>query len=185
MKELLKLCLVFFKIGATTFGGGYALLPILQRELVENRGWATDEEIVDYFAIGQCTPGIISVNTATFIGYKRAGVAGGILATLGFVMPSLIVITVIAALISNFADYSIVQNAFAGIRAGVCALSLNAIIKLWKNAIVDKTTLVIFGVVLILSFVLSVSPVVMVIGAGTFGIIINFIRAEKMKGGDL
>ena len=185
MKELLKLCGVFFKIGATTFGGGYALLPILQRELVENRGWATDEEIVDYFAIGQCTPGIISVNTATFIGYKRAGVAGGILATLGFVLPSLIVITVIAALISNFADYAVVQNAFAGIRAGVCALSLNAIIKLWKNAIVDKTTLVIFGAVLVLSFALSVSPVFMVIGAGTFGIIINFIRAKKMKGGDL
>lgn len=185
MKELIKLFLVFFRIGITTFGGGYALLPILQRELVEQRGWATEEEIVDYFAIGQCTPGIISVNTATFIGYKRAGSAGGIVATLGFVTPSLIVITIIAALIKNFADYKIVQNAFAGIRAGVCALSLNAIIKLWKNAVVDKTTLVIFMAVMVLSFILSVSPVVMVIGAGAFGIVINFIRAKKMKGGQL
>ena len=185
MRELLKLYFIFFKIGITTFGGGYALLPILQRELVEHRGWATDEEIVDYFAIGQCTPGIISVNTATFIGYKRAGVAGGILATLGFVTPSLIVITIIAALIQNFADYRVVQNAFAGIRAGVCALSLNAIVKLWKNAIVDKTTLIIFAVVLALSLILSVSPVIMVVGAGAFGIIINFMRAKKMKGGQI
>lgn len=185
MKELIRLFCIFFKIGITTFGGGYALLPILQRELVQNRGWATDEEIVDYFAIGQCTPGIISVNTATFIGYKRHGVAGGIVATLGFVTPSLIVITIIAALITNFADFAVVQNAFAGIRAGVCALSLNAIIKLWKNAVVDKITLVIFMVVLTVSAVLAVSPVIMVVGAGIFGIIINFIRAKKMKGGEL
>ncbi|MBR5228953.1 MAG: chromate transporter [Firmicutes bacterium] len=184
MKELIKLYLVFFRIGITTFGGGYALLPILQRELVEQRGWATDEELMDYFAIGQCTPGIISVNTATFIGYQRAGATGGILATLGFVTPSLIVITIIAALIQNFADYRIVQNAFAGIRAGVCAISLHAIIKLWKNAVVDKTTLLIFMTVMVLSFVLSVSPVFMVMGAGIFGIIINFIRAKKIKGGN-
>ncbi len=185
MKKLINLFFVFFKIGMTTFGGGYALLPILQRELVQDKGWATDEEIVDYFAIGQCTPGIISVNTATFIGYKRKGVVGGIVATLGFVTPSLIVITIIAALITNFADYAIVQNAFAGIRAGVCALSLNAIIKLWKNAVVDKITLAIFMVVLFVSAITKVSPVIMVVCAGIFGIIINFILAKKMKGDQL
>ena len=89
MKELWSLFLTFAKVGVMTFGGGYAMLPILQREVVENKGWATDEELTDYFAIGQCTPGVIAVNTATFIGQKRAGIAGGIVATLGVVFPSL------------------------------------------------------------------------------------------------
>lgn len=104
MKDYLELFLTFAKIGVTTFGGGYAMLPILQREVVEDKKWVSNEEIVDYFAIGQCTPGIIAVNVATFVGKKRKGIAGGILATLGVVFPSLIIITVIAAVISNFMD---------------------------------------------------------------------------------
>ena len=96
MKELLVLFLTFAKVGVMTFGGGYAMLPILQREVVENKGWATDEELTDYFAIGQCTPGVIAVNTATFIGYRYKGLAGGILATLGVISPSIIIISVIS-----------------------------------------------------------------------------------------
>ena len=114
MKQLLELYRAFIKIGAVTFGGGYAMLPIIQRDIVEKRGWATKEEIADYYAIGQCTPGIIAINTATFVGYKQKGVAGGIVATLGFVTPALFIITIIAALLSNFAHLPIVQNAFAG-----------------------------------------------------------------------
>ena len=121
MKELLNLFLLFAKIGATTFGGGYAMLPIIEREIVDKRHWATIEELMDYYAIGQCTPGIIAINTATFIGEKRRGITGGIIATLGFVTPALIVITVIAAVLQNFAEYAAVQNAFAGIR--VCVYS--------------------------------------------------------------
>ena len=102
MKGLLELFLTFAKVGVMTFGGGMAMLPILQREVVENKGWATDEELTDYFAIGQCTPGIIAVNTATFIGQKQKGVWGGIVATLGVVFPSLIIITVLAGLITSF-----------------------------------------------------------------------------------
>ena len=104
MKELLSMFWVFARMGAVTFGGGYAMLPIIQREIVEKRKWATEEEVMDYYAIGQCTPGIIAVNTSTFIGYKRAGVLGGIFATLGFVAPSLVIITIIAACLQNFAD---------------------------------------------------------------------------------
>ena len=129
---LLDLFLTFARIGGFTFGGGYAMLPMLQREVVEKRGWCTDEELMDYYAIGQCTPGIIAVNTATFVGQKTRGAAGGIMATLGVVAPSLVIITVIAAFIQNFADLAIVQNAFAGIRVCVCVLILNAVLKLLK-----------------------------------------------------
>ena len=103
MKEYIDLVVTFFKIGIMTFGGGYAMLPMIQREVVEKRGWATEEEILNYYAIGQCTPGVIAVNTATFIGDKRKGILGGFLATLGVVMPSLIIISVIAAVLNNFA----------------------------------------------------------------------------------
>ena len=111
MKELLELFLTFAKIGVMTFGGGMAMLPILEREVVQNKHWATEEELVDYFAIGQCTPGIIAVNTATFIGEKKRGVLGGIAATLGVVFPSLVIITVLAGLITNFSHLAWVQNA--------------------------------------------------------------------------
>ena len=104
MRELLDLFFTFARIGGLTFGGGYAMLPMLQKEVVERRGWATNEELMDYYAIGQCTPGIIAVNTATFIGNKTRGVVGGVVATLGVVFPSLVIITIIAAFISNFAD---------------------------------------------------------------------------------
>ena len=110
MNQLLDLFLTFARIGGLTFGGGYAMLPILQREVVEKRHWATEEELMDYYAIGQCTPGIIAVNTATFVGQGLAGSIGGIVATLGVVFPSLIIITIIAAFIQNFSDLAIVQN---------------------------------------------------------------------------
>ena len=137
MSKTKELFWTFFKIGAFTFGGGYAMLPMLQKEVVEKRGWASEEELMDYYAIGQCTPGIIAVNTATFVGQKTAGIAGGIIATLGVVFPSLIIITIIAAFIQNFSDLAIVQNAFAGIRVCVCVLILNAVVKLWKKSVVD------------------------------------------------
>ena len=117
MHELWELFYTFAVVGITTFGGGYAMLPALQREVVEKRGWATDEEVMDWYAIGQCTPGVIAVNTATFVGQKRRGTLGGIVATLGIVFPSLVIITIIAAFIQGFADLPAVRNAFGGIRA--------------------------------------------------------------------
>lgn len=137
MKLLWELFLTFAKVGVMTFGGGMAMLPILQREVVENKGWATDEELVDYFAISQCTPGIIAVNTATFVGQKQRGVLGGIVATLGIVFPSLIIITALAGVINSFSHLDWVQHAFAGIRVCVCVLIFNATLKLLKGSVKD------------------------------------------------
>ena len=173
MKELLLLFAVFAKIGGFTFGGGYAMLPILQREIVDKRQWATQEELMDYFAIGQCTPGIIAVNTATFIGYKRKGVLGAIFATLGVVAPSVVIITVIAAFIRNFQHIEAVQWAFEGIRAAVVALILSAVIKLGKKSLVDVATVVIFLVVAVLSAVTDLSPAIFVVAAGLCGLLLK------------
>lgn len=151
MNIYLDLFLTFAKVGVCTFGGGYAMLPILQREVVEKKGWATEEELTDYFAIGQCTPGIIAVNTATFIGHKYKGIAGGILATLGVVFPSLIIITIIAAFLQNFASYPVVAHALAGINAAVVALIAVSVFKLGKSTLKDKIAPWIFIVVLVLA----------------------------------
>ncbi len=145
------LFLTFAKVGVCTFGGGYAMLPILQREVVEKKGWATDEELTDYFAVGQCTPGIIAVNTATFIGYKYRGIPGGVLATLGVVFPSLIIITVIAAFLSNFAGIPVVQHALAGINAAVVALIASSVLKLGKSTLKSGAAIAIFLCVLVLA----------------------------------
>jgi chromate transporter len=179
LKDLLEMFVVFFRIGAVTFGGGYAMLPILQRELVENRHWTTEADLTDYYAIGQCTPGIIAVNTATFIGRKRAGNIGGIVATLGVVAPSLVIISIIAALINNFADIQWVQNALAGIRVCVCVFILNAVIKLIKSAVVDKATLAIYIVLMLAAVLFDFSPVLSVIIAGVLG---NLLVMGGIKG---
>lgn len=179
MKELLNLFLVFAKIGVTTFGGGYAMLPILHREIVEERGWAEEEELVDYFAIGQCTPGVIAVNTATFIGYKRKGVIGGIFATLGVIFPSLVIIAAIAASLQTFSEIPAVKNAFAGIRVAVCVLILNVVLKLLRQAIIDMPTAFIFTAVLLISIFTGTSPVVFVLASAFFGIIARTIAEKK------
>lgn len=179
LKQLGRLFITFAVVGVTTFGGGYAMLPALQREVVEKRRWATDEEVMDWYAIGQCTPGVIAVNTATFVGQKLAGVLGGMFATLGVVFPSLVIITIIAAFIQNFAHLPAVQSAFAGIRVCVCVLILNAVVKLWKKSVVDWKTLLIFVAVFACSVFLSISPVIYVLAAAIAGIIVKELEARK------
>ena len=181
MPLLLDLFCAFFRIGLFTFGGGYAMLPLLQREIVEKKKWATEEEMLDYFAVGQCTPGVIAVNTATFVGFKEKKLSGAIFATLGIVSPSLVIITVIAALLSNFAHIAAVQNAFAGIRVAVCVLILNSIVKLWKKSVADKLTLGVFIAVFLGSVLLShVSPVVFIVAAAVLGIVVRvWLRTGK------
>ena len=179
LKELLTLFLTFAKVGVMTFGGGYAMLPILQREVVENKGWATDEELSDYFAIGQCTPGVIAVNTATFIGQKRRGILGGIAATLGVVFPSLVIIAALAGVITTFSHLAWVQHAFAGIRVCVCVLIFNAVLKLWKGAVKDVWGLVIFLVILALSVFTKLSPIIYVLAAAVAGLLIKNLGAKR------
>ena len=179
MKLLLEMFLTFAKVGVMTFGGGYAMLPILQREVVENKGWATEEELMDYFAIGQCTPGVIAVNTATFIGQKNKGILGGIMATLGVVFPSFVIISLLAGVIEAFSHLVWVQNAFGGIRVCVCVLIANAVVKLYKKAVVDKFTFALFLLVAVGSTLLDISPVVFVLIAAVAGIALKTMGGKK------
>lgn len=173
MKILVDLFVTFAKIGAVTFGGGYAMLPILQREIVENKHWGTEEELADYYAIGQCTPGVIAVNVGTFIGRKIAGNLGGVIATLGVVFPSLIIITLLAGVIQAYSSLEWVAHAFAGIRVCVCVLIFNAVVKLFAKAIIDAKTLCVYILVLAGGLFLNVSPVVFVVLAGIAGVILK------------
>ena len=157
MKQLLELFLAFARVGVMTFGGGYAMLPILEREIVENKGWASHEEIMDYYAVGQCTPGVIAVNTATFVGFRTA--------------PSVVILSLIAGVLTNFADIPAVRSAFAGIRVCVCVLIFNAVVKLWKGAVPDKAALCLCLAVFVLSVFLKVSPVVFVVLCAAAGIL--------------
>ena len=168
---LLKLFAAFARVGVLTFGGGYAMIPMLEREIVDRHGWATNEELMDYYAVGQCTPGVIAVNTATFIGYKIAGNIGGVMATLGVVFPSFVIITVIAGIIQNFADIPAVRSAFAAIRVCVCVLIFNSVLKLWNSAVKDKAALVLCLLVFVLSIFFNISPIVFVVFCAAAGIL--------------
>ena len=170
MRKLLHLFLMFFKIGLFTFGGGYAMLPLLQAEIVKKRRWATDEELLDLYSIGQCTPGIISVNVVTFMGYRQAGIAGACAATLGMVMPSLIIITLLAAVLDRYMHNRYVSYAFAGIRICVVALILDIIYDLWKKGITDYKGAGIFAGALLLLLGFNLSAVWIVILAGIAGL---------------
>jgi len=173
------LFVTFVKIGSVTFGGGYAMLPILQRDIVQGKKWATDEELMDYYAVGQCTPGIIAVNTATFVGEKQKGVLGGIVATLGLVFPSFVIISIIAAFLQNFSDLDVVKHAFSGIRACVCVLVLNSVIKLRKSSVIDSVTSVIFFLTFILSAFCGVSPILVVLISAAVGLVAKAVKRWK------
>lgn len=170
IKDLIQLFWVFFKVGAFTFGGGYAMLPILQRELVEKKKWATDEDLADYYAIGQTTPGIIAVNTATFVGYRRQGIIGAIAATLGLVLPGVTIIILLARLISGFSELPQVRHAMAGIKVAVSVLILEALLKLRKSALSDWPAGLIFLAVFVAAlFFPQISPAILVLLAGGSG----------------
>ena len=190
MNELLDLYWTFVKIGCVTFGGGYAMLPILEEELANKRNWTNLDELRDYFSIGQCTPGIIALNVSTFIGEKKKGVPGAILASVGFLTGPIVIILVIAAFLKNFADYPVVQHAFAGIRVCVCVLILQAILRLWKKSVVDALSLVLYLVIFLLHAFgkyigIRIPAALLVILAGAAGILSSTYRAKKAgKEGD-
>ncbi|MBQ9325659.1 MAG: chromate transporter [Clostridia bacterium] len=188
MKDLWELFVTFVKIGCVNFGGGYAMLPLLERELVDKRKWTTMDDLRDYFSIGQCTPGIIALNVSTFIGEKRAGVKGALAATLGFLMGPIAIILAIAAFLTNFAQYEVVQHAFAGIRVCVCVLIIQAVLKLWKKSVVDPITLAMYLAIFALHAFSGWLPVkipaaVLVITAGILGIVFSRLKNRKAEGG--
>jgi chromate transporter len=183
LKQKLQRCAdlfwTFFKIGAVSFGGGYAMLPMLEREIVTKRAWTTQDILYDYYAIGQCTPGIIMVNVATFIGYTQAGILGGTLATAGIVTPSLVIITVIASFLQNFADIPIVQKAFAGINVAVAALLTKAMWDFGKKSIKSVIGLLLFvGAFVAMTFFHVNSMFVIFMGAAV-GIIVATLKARN------
>jgi chromate transporter len=180
VKEYLDLLLTFVKIGCLTFGGGYAMVPVVERELIRGKGWTTMDEVMDYYTIAQVTPGIIAVNLSTFIGYKRKGPLGGMIGTLGFLLPGVSLMVIVSVFIVRFAEYPAVRHAFAGLRAAVGALILDTVVKLLRGLFKDKKAVVIFTAALALSALCSASPVLIVAGAGIAGF---FLYRKGGEGG--
>jgi chromate transporter len=179
MRDFIELFLIFAKIGVSTFGGGYAMVPMLLRELTERRDWATQEELLDGVAIGQTTPGIIAVNIATLVGFKRRGVAGGIIATLGMIAPSFAIILIVAAVLSNFAEYPAVKHAFAGIRVCVVALIATTVARLWRSSVADRPALAIFAPVFLLATFTGVPLIALIALSGAAGVVIAAVRRGR------
>jgi len=179
--ELFDLFRAFFTVGICTFGGGPAMFPVLTRELAVKRDYTTEEELADYYAIGQCTPGVIAVNVATFIGYKRRGILGGIVSTAGLVCPSIIIITLIAAFLQNFMDITWVQHAFSGLRAGVCALMVTAVLRLVRKAVKNVFGIIVCAIVFCLFMFVSVSPVILVVSAALLGVLYQVLYNKGGK----
>lgn len=178
---LWELYVSFLKIGGLTFGGGLAMLPMLQRELVTKHRWVNEEELLDIYAIGQVTPGIIAINTASLIGYKRRGVIGSIVATLGEVTPSLVLITLLASILTQFQENVLVQHAFGGIRVAVCALITQSVITLYKKSIVDLPTLLLCLATVVGTIFFNLSPIVFVVVGIVFGLVVQNLKRRASK----
>ena len=172
MKELFKLYTAFFRIGGLTFGGGLTMLPMLKYELVEKNNWISEEELIDYYAVGQCTPGIIAVNVSTFVGYRKKGIPGAIFSTLGMISPSLIIISILALFLEQFMNNTIVAHAIGGIQIVVCALLLNTVITMSKKNIVSAVCWLVAGTAFALSVFTPVPTVLLVVLAGILGILL-------------
>ena len=179
MRQLMDLFVSFFKIGLFTFGGGYAMLPMLQREVVDRHQWVTEEDVLDYYAIAQCTPGVIAVNTATFVGTKLCGAVGGAVATLAVILPSMIIITIISTILKSFASYEIVRHAFAGIRVAVAALVVSSVAKLYQKGVKGALGNGIFAASLLLVFLFDLSPVWIVAAVLALGVALAWKEGRK------
>lgn len=178
MKDYLDLFIAFFRIGIVTFGGGLTMLPMLKYELVEKRKWVTEDVLLDCYAIGQCTPGIIAVNTATFVGYKKKGTLGGIIATLGMATPSVLIISVVAMFLESLITKPVVQHAIMGIRGIVCALMINTVLTLAKKSLVNPVAVGICLTAFVFAFFTPVPTVLIIVAAGLFGVF-----TDRIKGG--
>jgi chromate transporter len=180
-KHLWQIFWVFFKIGFFTFGGGYAMISIIEKKVVEEQHWIKSEDIVDVFALSQAMPGAIAINSATIIGYQIAGLPGAIVATLGSIIPSIITIALIAKFFVNFLDIEIVKAAFMGVRAGIVALVLKSGIKIAKASVTDKITLLICCLTIISVAFFSLNPIGIIILGALFGLLLYRIYPKKAK----
>ena len=179
MKQLFELFLAFARVGVMTFGGGYAMIPILEREIVDRHGWASEEELMDYYAVGQCTPGVIAVNTATYVGHLQGGPIGAACATLGVIFPSLLIITALASVIRRISHYEAVAHAFAGIRVAVSVLVLQAKLKLWRKGVKGPAAIGVWLAALAASAFFGVSAVWIVAAAIVAGLALAWKEARS------
>lgn len=179
MNEYIQLYLTFMRIGGLTFGGGLAMLPMLKFELVEKKNWLREEELLDCYAIGQCTPGIIAVNTSTYVGYKRKGIMGGIVATLGMITPSVVIITLVAICLQAFIENVWVQHALMGVRAVVCALMLNTVLTLGKKSLKNAFCWIVCAAAFLAAMFSPVPTVCIVIAAAVIGICVYAAGGKK------
>jgi chromate transporter len=181
LKDFFELFVTFLKLGCITFGGGYAIIPVVERELIKKKGWTTMDEVMDYYTIAQITPGLIAVNLSTCVGYKKKGPLGGILTTIGFVLPGVTLIILIALFISNFQDLPVIQHAFVGIRVAVGALIIDTVLKLVKGIFKDWKAIIFYIIAFFLSAAFRVSPMVIVLCAGFIGFFIYYPGKRKEK----
>ena len=179
LKTLWQVFASFFRIGAFTFGGGYAMIPLIQNEAVERRGWVTDEDILDIIAIAESTPGPIAINSATFVGYRAAGVLGSVCATLGVVLPSFVVILLISFVLKLFQDIKAVQYAFAGIRAGVLALLCKSLWTMYKKSPKGWAAYIVMAGAFVLTAIFDINVIFVIIGCAVFGLITASLMKKK------
>jgi len=182
MKELWQLFFSFMRIGGLTFGGGLSMLPMLKYELVEKKGWITEDTLLDCYAVGQCTPGIIAVNTATFVGYKRKGILGAIFATLGMMVPSVVIITIVAIFLEQFVNNSMLQHALTGIKAAVCALLFQTVLGLVKKSVIGIASAIICLLVTALAIFTKIPTIYFVLVSGILGVLLKSIEERIKKG---
>lgn len=180
IKNLFNLYFSFAKIGTFTIGGGLAMMPMMQSELIEKRKWITDEELIDYYAVGQSTPGIVAVNVATFVGYKQMGIIGGIFATLGMVTPSLVIIMVLAGIINSINDFPIIQKALKGINVAVAALLTSTIINFMKKTIKKFTNAIFMMISFLLVFVFKLPSFWIILFALLIGVVLTYKEKKKV-----
>ncbi len=181
LKKILTLFITFFKIGAFTFGGGYAMIPLIQKEVAEEKGWITDEEILDVIAIAESTPGPIAINSATFVGYKVCGFWGAFFSTLGVVLPSFVIILLISFLLREFAELKPVRYAFFGIRAGVLALVLKAFISMYKQCPKKIVSYVLAAFAFLIVVLFDINVIYIIIGCAVVGLITSLYAGRRVK----
>lgn len=181
LKTLFELYYTFAKIGTFTIGGGLAMMPMMERELIQNKGWISEEDLLDYYAIGQSTPGIVAVNVATFVGFRQAGILGGIFATFGMVTPSLVIIMILAGLINSISDYPYVQKALNGINVAVAALLTSVVVKFAKKTIKNVVNVLCMAIAFVLVFFLKVPSFWIIITALLIGVLLSLKKVKNQK----
>ena len=181
MKKLFELFLTFMKIGGFTFGGGHAMIPLIQKEAVENKKWVTDDDILEIIAIAESTPGPVAINAVTFVGYRTAGVLGAACATFGVVLPSFLIILAIAYLLNSFMEIRAVQYAFMGINAGVLALLFKALWNMYKKSPKGWVSYVVMGASFLMTAILKVNLFVVIVCCAVFGLVTALLAERRLK----